>query len=507
MKRVIEFCVLLVSIQLGAAEPPVRQEDYAQGHVLVKLASLPSVLSGLTLADAQRHLEADLGFPEGTKLVENGFMRWDRQTHFKTATLQSDWLLRQWHYLTLPKGMSPETCLRQLEGNPWIEYAEVDPIGTGGSTFPTDPDFGQQWHLYNPASTNRIRADIHAPEAWDTTMGSTNILVAVLDTGLDMTLSEFSNRWVAGYNFAYTNGNPTDDHGHGTAVAGVLGANANNGEFGAGLDWYCKIMPIKVLNAANSGFYSWWASGVDWASANGCKVINLSSGGTNHNTTLSNAIEQAINSGIVFVTITHNLGTNITFPGRMSNVITVGATGMNDQRAVFSNYGPAIDLVAPGSNMVTVGEGGGLEAWWGTSFSGPLVAAAAALLLSRDPTLSHYQVRDLLCSGADDQVGDASDTPGFDNYYGWGRLNIQSSLTLLETRPVAQLGTNNELVISWYGPTNTPWRKHHRLEKAGTPEDGWMPATTNFAYNNRQCFVSTNMIDAAAFYRVAVPTP
>jgi subtilisin family serine protease len=140
------------------------------------------------------------------------------------------------------------------------------------ASFRTTPVFSTQWHHRNGTKPS---AAIQTPAAWDITQGTTNIIVAVLDSGLGVS-AEFTGRLVPGYNFAYGNTNTTDDHGHGSAVAGTLAANGNNGTVGAGVDWRCRIMPVKVLDSNNVGFYSDWAQAVDFAVNNGAEVINLS---------------------------------------------------------------------------------------------------------------------------------------------------------------------------------------------------------------------------------------
>jgi len=221
-------------------------------------------------------------------------------------------------------------------------------------------------------------------------------------------------------------------------VSGTVGANANNNLHVAGMDWRCKIMPLKVLNQNNSGFYSWWASAIDWAIANDCHVINLSAGGSVSSIALSNAVERAIAAGVVFVTITHNDGTGtIRFPGRMRSPITVGATNENDERRTSSNYGDAIDLVAPGRNIRTIGLAGTLQRWSGTSFAAPLVSGVCALMRSQLPELDTQLALKLLIAGAEDQVGKVTeDTAGFDIYHGWGRLNAHASLQFARTLPM-----------------------------------------------------------------------
>src|SRR5258708_8496512 len=226
-------------------------------------------------------------------------------------------------YLRLNPPANPLDVIKRLTGHYLVEYAELDHVGTGGASVPTDANYGSQWHL----------PKIAAPYAWDITTGSSSIVVAVLDTGLNNFNGEFSGRTVAGYDFVNNDSDPADDYGHGTAAAGVIAANANNGVLVAGVDWKCKVMPVKVLDANNSGYYSWWAAGLDWAVAHGCKVANLSAGGFASDITLTQSILNAISNGIVFVTITHNDGVGtIRFPGNLTNCITVGPTDAQDRK-------------------------------------------------------------------------------------------------------------------------------------------------------------------------------
>jgi len=347
-----------------------------------------------------------------------------------------------------------EEALRWLGQNPAVESVEPDWLGSGGAT-PNDPYYSAQWH--HPI--------VQAPAAWDITTGSASVIVAVLDTGVNTTLSEFSGRVVPGYDFVNGDADPSDDQGHGTAVAGTVVANANNSTLVAGTDWNCRLMPIKVLDANNSGFYSWWAAGIDWATASGAKVINLSAGGFSGSTTLTSSIMNAIANGVIFVTITHNDGTGtIRFPGTLAAAITVGATERNDEKTPFSNWGSSIDLVAPGRDIYTVGMNGSLTYWWGTSFAAPQVAGAAALLASVFPTLTQTEAEALLTLGADDGVGNALDAPGFDDYHGWGRLNVLNSLTLARTElAVSMVPGSAQVKLAWNAPANVASKNAYKI--------------------------------------------
>lgn len=354
----------------------------------------------------------------------------------------------------------------------------LDPLGSGGAA-PNDMNYGWQWH----------HEKIRAPQAWDITTGNGADIIAVLDTGLHAGLVEFTGRVVPGTNVTGSNMNTADDHfplvetnvaGHGTIVAAVLAANANNSALGAGVNWTSKIMPIKVLNSNNTGFYSQWAAGIDYAWRNGARVINLSAGGTDTNNTamVTTAIDAAIRAGAVFVTIAGNDGsTKLWFPGSYSNAITVGATATNDTRWPGSNRGP-IDLVAPGDQIYPLfrvtNATSYLKGWVaGTSYAAPLVAGAASLLLAANPTLDHYSVRSLLIAGAEDGVGGAEDTLGYDTSHGWGRLNIWNSLQLARTTVSTSKNPVSGLLLSWTTPTNAEAKRPYSVSKTGSLGSPW----------------------------------
>ncbi|MBU1692973.1 MAG: S8 family serine peptidase [Verrucomicrobia bacterium] len=493
-RRAFLSCWLATAACAGGAwpfAPPAPGLPYAADHVIVRFkTNQVAGRLGRVLDVSPRAAEVALGLPAGAALTDTGFGRWRRGA--SRAADRKAINLDRHVYVSIPRGMSVDALVETLQTNPAVEYAEPDHIGSGGATVPDDPSFTSQWHHLNTVYTNNpLPADIRSTLAWDITQGSTSVVVAILDTGLATNLSEFAGRHVNGYDFANGDANPVDDHNHGTMVASVLGANANNGTLVAGVDWNCRIMPVKVLNSANNGLYSWWADGIDWAVANGAKVINLSAGGFDSDITLSNAIMDAIAQGVIFVTITHNdYSSSIRFPGRMNACITVGATNTNDTRASFSNYGSAIDLVAPGNNIPLVSKAGLISNnWWGTSFSAPQVAGVAALLCGFYPELTQAQACALLTAGADDQVGNAQDTPGFDNYYGWGRLNAYNTLVLARTS-VQPAGWDMNLVpqLSWQSPLNASNRTPFAVERSpsATGQFAAVSVSTQFFYTASQ---------------------
>ncbi|MFL2848462.1 MAG: S8 family peptidase [Coraliomargaritaceae bacterium] len=360
---------------------------------------------------------------------------------------------------------TPSSLLKSLEllSNKLKGFASVELDGAGcGGGEPSDPSYSLQWH----------HQKIGSQDSWDITEGDDSIIVAVLDTGVSLYLTEFNGRITNGYDYANNDSDPSDDHGHGTAVAGVIASNANNGLLVAGVDWKCKLMPVKVLNSNNWGYYSWWAAGVSYAKNNGAHVINLSAGGTGSSSSLTSAINSAISAGVIFVTITQNDGAgSISYPGSLLQAITVGATDDSDIKSSFSNWGPEIDLVAPGRNIYTIDQNGSLVGWLGTSFAAPLVTGTAALLLSINPDLDQDSVADLLVAGAEDQVGDIKDVAGFDNRYGWGRLNTYNSIILAQTSPSITMLPNKDVRLRWRPSQNAESKKPYKLQWSDTLGD------------------------------------
>ncbi len=421
------------------------------------------------------------------------------------------------HRLTTPKGVNVDDFLLRLRSSPWVEYAELDGVLTAATTVPNDPDFPLQWHHQNLAFPARaIPPDIRSVLAWDITRGSTNVTVAVLDTGVNTNLDEFRDRLVPGYDFVNQTTTPLDDSGHGTEMAAILCANANNLQFGAGVDWNCRLMPIKVLKSDNSGLYSTLADGVDWAVAHGANVITVSAGGADLNITLSNSVARAVAAGVVFVAAVHNDGASIRFPANLPMSIAVGASTQDDRRASFSNFGPELSLLAPGTNIYTMTRFGTQTKIWGTSASAPMVAGVASLIVSLRPDLSPMQVKTLLCAGADDQVGSTTeDKPGFDIYSGFGRLNALASVVLTQTQ-LETTPTNGTILLRWSCPSNASTKRPYVIQFASGPAQPWTTlAPTNIVFSPSGASWlddgtqtgSLPSLTPQRIYRVLIPAP
>jgi len=507
------FTVLsLLSLPQSGDSATMLNVACASNHVLIQFNAEGRALLSDTPSEQQSSaLLARLSLPPGAALQETPLARLSRANRKSvSSTAQAPLSLDYFLFLRLPPVLGVAECVERLQNHPLLEYAEPDWIGRAAVTIPNDPNFQDQWHHQNPFKPS---ASIQTPFAWDITQGSSNVVVAVLDTGL-ADLPEFAGRTVPGYNFAYTNDVTLDDNGHGTQVTGVLAASANNGFLGAGVDWHCRIMPIKVFDSANQGYYSSWAQGIDYAVSNGCKVINLSGGGTQFSRTVQNAISNAIAQGVIFVTTAgNNGGTNLNFPGYLTPCITVGATDWEDGRAHFSNAGPQLDLVAPGVAIATVGMSGELAYAEGTSFAAPMVSGVCALLAALRPNLTQTEARLLLCAGVEDQVGDFRDTPGFDTYYGWGRLNAFNSLLLATTRLDEIRHTKGVTELSWISPVNACNKQPFVIEYKGSLDSAWIPLTNASAFRygtNRTHWADdgaqTGGLGGTRFYRIGLRT-
>lgn len=498
------IAVLCCTAARGVDSNPARAPD----HILVqfdplKLAGRIDNIRDVPVADALRAL----ALPTGCAIRESGFSSWRRSRE----NMQTDALnpvdLERYVRVTVPPTMTPESLCAALRLRDDVRIAEPDGIGTGGLV-PDDPDFTNQWFHNNTIYTGgAVPADVQSTSVWEITTGGSNVIVAVLDTGLVPNSAEFSNRVVGGYNFVSGTTNWADDHNHGSLVAGVMAANANNGTLVAGMNWNCRIMPVKVLNSGNSGTYSDFTDGLDFAVSNGAKIINFSIGGTTDSSILSNAIMNAIAQGVIFITITHNDGLGvIRFPGRMKQCITVGATTNTDIWAKFSNYGSAIDLCAPGDQIVSVNRFGSLSTgWFGTSFSCPLVSGVAAMIASIRPEINQAEMEALLCASADDQVGDAKDTAGWDQYHGWGRLNAYNALVMATSTNRIGLKDNGRPFMSWDCPPNASNRSPYRVEFAPAPNGPWVepfPPAHVIYDNETASWVITNVPYANAMLRV-----
>lgn len=309
-------------------------------------------------------------------------------------------------------------ALSQLAKNPEVEYAEPNYLARITQT-PNDPYYSQQWGPQN------IKANL----AWDkvTHAQRAGVTIAVLDTGINANHEDLQASIVPGYNFIDNNNNPVDGHGHGTHVAGIAAAITNNGKGIAGVAGGAKIMPVKVMNDSGSGDYASIINGIKYAADHGAQVISMSLGGPGYSQAMQDAIDYAISRGASVVAASGNSNSAVAFPGNCDGVITVGAVDSNNQRASFSNYGPEMDVVAPGVNIISSykGNANSYTAMSGTSMATPFVAGVTALVRAANPSLTSAQVTQII-----DQAATDLGTAGFDNYYGYGLVDANKAVDL-----------------------------------------------------------------------------
>jgi thermitase len=339
-----------------------------------------------------------------------------------------------------------------------IEYAEPNYIYTTQvqSTFtrPNDPYYNYQWGLHNDGTISaaiknypsKIGADINMEKAWEIQKGSDSIIVAIIDTGLNVNHPELKSRfWThIGKNFI-ENQNPKDlssTNDHATNVAGIIGASANNGIGFTGIDWNCKLMILKALDNDGSGYTTSIANAIHYAVDNGARVINLSLGSRNYSQSMSLAIEKALKNNVVVVAAMGNENSmTANYPAAYTGVIAVGAINAESNRSnpfyrtwnTGSNYGNHISVVAPGDVICSIYDNASFNqnnCLSGTSQAAPHVTGLASLLLAQDPHRTPADIKAIIEKTADDQMGNPlEDTPGWDKYYGFGRINAYRALS------------------------------------------------------------------------------
>lgn len=306
----------------------------------------------------------------------------------------------------------------------------IDGLAAAESALAADPRiaFVERNRLLPPAEvpddpvTSYHTALVGLPAAWDTTHGNRNLVIAILDSGIDPTHPDLADKLVPGYNFWNDDTDTRDVFGHGTEVAGVAAAVTGNGTGVAGAAWDCGLMPVRVTNT--DGFASLFAilQALTWAVDNGAKIINLSFEGIHSSPALNTGLAYVRSQGGITVAAAGNSGTLDPSPDQ-PDVVSVAATNASDGRPSWSSYGPYVDLAAPGAALKTTKKGGGTATISGTSFSSPLVAGIAALIWSVDPSLTPAAVETLLEETAVD-LG----AVGRDDQYGAGRVDAAAAV-------------------------------------------------------------------------------
>lgn len=310
-----------------------------------------------------------------------------------------------------------EKIKEALSNNPHVEFVEDNGMAEAFAV-PNDPSVGSQWHF----------SKIAAQQGWDVSMGNSSP-ITICDSGVDADHPDLVTKLLPGYNY-YDNNNNTDDvQGHGTAVAGTAAAVTNNAVGVAGLAWNNPIIPVRISDPTAWATYSAMAKCVIYGVDHGSRIINISYGGTSSTSTVQSAAEYAWGKNALVFASAGNYSTNSPiYPAATPKVVGVISTDSADNKSSFSSYGTWADIAAPGSSIYTTSRGGGYGGHSGTSFSSPMTAGLGALILAVNPSLTSQGLFDVLTKSTDD-LG----TTGFDEKFGYGRINVSKALQLAKS--------------------------------------------------------------------------
>jgi len=334
-----------------------------------------------------------------------------------------------------------QQALAELQDHPDVASAELNYLAHA-AYIPNDPGFSQQENL----------SFIQVPMAWDLITSAQEVTVAVIDTGVDISHPDLSaNLWqntaeasglsgvdddgngyvddVWGWNMVAGNNDVSDDHGHGTHLAGIIAAVSDNGLGVAGIAPNARILTVKALDASGYGTYAQVAEAIIYAADQGARVINLGFGGAGNNQILEDAVNYALGRGVIVVAAAGNTGASApVYPAAYAGVISVGAVDNGLTWAVFSSFGSGTALTGPGIDIYSTWPGGNYSQMSGTSVSSATVSGVAALLAGQSQFSNSVFIRDALVNTALD-LG----ASGWDPFYGFGLVHAYDGLLFTET--------------------------------------------------------------------------
>ncbi|MBN8570118.1 MAG: S8 family serine peptidase [Ignavibacteria bacterium] len=477
--KLICTAILIISAQLFSAIAVNSEENeklnYKTEKVIVKTKK------ELKISEATGKISTRTGIPSLDKKIEdykiNKIEPVFKQNNGDADLFEKLGMGRIYvFYFDTYNSKTVDKAVKDFSSESDVEFSEPVFLGEAAgkkelklSFTPNDEMFSKQWYLDNEgqiAPTGRgnakIGADINMLNAWDIEKGSEDIIVAILDSGIKDDHPDLRNRmWInkeeipdngiddddngyiddyKGWDFAYDDNTPTDGFGHGTNIASVIGCSTNNVIGFAGINQKSRLMNCKNLSSNNNGEYIWWAASVKYAVDNGAQIINMSEGGSDFSKTLKTAIDYATAKNVLVCAAMMNKGDDQDYyPASFKGVFAIGATDTDDNRCLRftwgggSCWGKHISVVAPGNKIygldyesITSYE----SMWSGTSQSTAIVSGIASLLLSQKPSRTAAEIKEIIISTAKDQVGDSrEDKPGWDKYYGYGRVDAYSALT------------------------------------------------------------------------------
>ena len=466
-------------------------EQYADDEIIVKFKAGTSDDTISVLNSKNKVVSSEKILKKNPKAVEN-----DKTNILKKHGLDMIYLLK------LPDNSDVNKMVSKYNENPDVDYAEPNYKVYVDATIPDDSYFSLLWGMHNTGqSDGTVDADIDALEAWGITTGSSDIVVAVIDTGVDYTHQDLTaNMWtninesldgndndgngyvddIWGWDFFDDDNNPDDGSGHGTHCSGTIAAVGNNGIGVVGVSWNAKIMPLRFLGP-DGGYTDDAILAIIYATDNGADIMSNSWGGGWYSVALENAISAANDAGVLFVAAAGNSRTNTDrrphYPSSydVANIISVAATDRYDNLASFSNYGlNSVDLGAPGVYIASTYPGDSYYYMSGTSMAAPHVAGAAALIMAQNPGMSV----DVLKAKILGSVDTISDLDG--KTVTGGRLNV---FNCLETN--AELDIEPPKITHITGDTSTT---------TGDPTNIVVTATDNIDSTSAKIFIDENTV-------------
>jgi len=365
--------------------------------------------------------------------------------------------------ITIPTNASVGQTISKFKAMKEVEYAEPNYIATALLT-PNDPQYSTQWGL----------TKMQTSSAWDLAKGNFGP-IAVVDTGVLSTHPDLSGEVSNGYNFVSNNTNATDDHGHGTHVSGIIGAITNNSTGVASIGYKSSIIPVKVLNSAGSGTYDAVASGITYAADRGAKVINLSLGGASPSVTLQNAVNYANNKGVYVVAAAGNSASSAPlYPAACTGAIAISATDSADNLATFSSYGKNVFSGAPGVSINSTYLSNSYRYMSGTSMATPQFSGLLELALgyasSTNQTVGKADMLNYIKSTSDKVGSFPYDANGWNQYFGYGRINASKLITLLSNKVPQPSPTPSKTASVTATPSPSPTATATATQVVPTPE-------------------------------------
>jgi len=425
-------------------ENEMFKHKYAAGRLLVKMKSGDPATDGAGINSTTSALLGSMGIHQERTLMKK---RNNSKNGVPGGSGESEWVL-----MKTDGAVDLKAVRRELLKDAAVEYVEPDYIVTVADTIPNDYYFGFLWGMHNTGQNSGTPgADISATDAWSISTGSDEVLVGVIDTGINYNHEDLAaNIWtnpgeipgngkdddgngyiddVHGYDFYNNDSDPMDDHFHGTHVAGTIAGRGDNGIGVAGVCWRAKLVALKFISSAGSGYTSDAVRAVDYANMMGISITNNSWGGGGYSQALKDAIDEGGAKGYLFIASAGNNGHDIDsypmYPASYSsaNIISVAATDNKDMKASFSNYGlTSVDLGAPGVNIFSCAIDGTYFYLNGTSMAAPHVSGAAALLKSYNPVISGTEIKNAILSSVDPIAAMQGITVS------GGRLNVYKAL-------------------------------------------------------------------------------